>query len=129
MTATAARASTGTNSDLVFRRVDFSGPYRGFGLALVSTLALWVGWGQGLAMEAAALSLAAALGLVQGPKAMALGLLAAFAVFRLFDILKPWPIRAFDRSVHGGVGIMIDDVLAGVFSAAVLCGGILLLQR
>ncbi|SNS16064.1 Predicted arabinose efflux permease, MFS family [[Luteovulum] sphaeroides subsp. megalophilum] len=38
----------------------------GFGLAIVSTLALWAGWGQGLAMEAAALSLAAALGLVQG---------------------------------------------------------------
>ncbi|MDM4772171.1 phosphatidylglycerophosphatase A [Solimonas sp. SE-A11] len=77
----------------------------------------------------ACLPLLPALGLVQGPRDMALGLLAAFAVFRLFDILKPWPIRAFDRSVHGGVGIMIDDVLAGVFSAAVLYGGILLLQR
>lgn len=76
------------------------------------------------------LPLLPALGLIPpGPLPMALGLLAAFAVFRVFDILKPWPIRAFDRSVHGGFGIMLDDVLAGVFSAAVLYGGILLLQR
>ncbi len=37
-------------------------------------------------------------------------------MFRLFDILKPWPIRWIDRQVHGGVGIMLDDVLAGVFA-------------
>ena len=43
-----------------------------------------------------------------------------FALFRLFDILKPWPIRHFDRTVHGGFGIMLDDVLAGVLAAACL---------
>ena len=43
-------------------------------------------------------------------------LLAGFLVFRFFDILKPWPIRWVDRHVHGGVGIMLDDVLAGVFA-------------
>jgi phosphatidylglycerophosphatase A len=43
-------------------------------------------------------------------------LLAGFLMFRFFDILKPWPIRWIDRHVHGGVGIMLDDVLAGVFA-------------
>ena len=43
-----------------------------------------------------------------------------FVCFRLFDILKPWPIRAFDRSVHGGFGIMLDDLLAGFAAAASL---------
>ncbi|RFA27018.1 phosphatidylglycerophosphatase A [Alkalilimnicola ehrlichii] len=43
-----------------------------------------------------------------------------FCLFRLFDILKPWPIRLLDRYVGGGFGIMIDDVLAGIFALAVL---------
>ncbi len=45
-----------------------------------------------------------------------------FICFRLFDILKPWPISVLDRSVHGGLGIMIDDALAGVLAAACLVG-------
>ena len=45
---------------------------------------------------------------------------AGFVLFRLFDIAKPWPIRLLDRKVGGGFGIMIDDLLAGVFAAAVL---------
>jgi phosphatidylglycerophosphatase A len=45
-----------------------------------------------------------------------LWLLAGFVLFRVFDIIKPWPIRWFDRHVHGGFGIMIDDVLAGVMA-------------
>jgi len=43
-------------------------------------------------------------------------LLAAFLLFRLFDIWKPFPIRWLDRQVKGGFGIMIDDVLAGFFA-------------
>jgi len=43
-----------------------------------------------------------------------------FVLFRIFDILKPWPIKLLDKHVHGGFGIMIDDVLAGVFAWAVL---------
>lgn len=39
-----------------------------------------------------------------------------FGLFRFFDIVKPWPIRWLDAKVHGGFGIMIDDVLAGVFA-------------
>jgi len=48
------------------------------------------------------------------------GIVIAFALFRLFDIAKPWPIRAIDRRVHGGFGIMIDDAVAGLAAAAVL---------
>ena len=66
----------------------------------------------------------AAAPLVLWPPATALSgallLGAAFALFRLFDIWKPWPIRILDRRVHGGFGIMIDDLLAGVFAAVVL---------
>jgi phosphatidylglycerophosphatase A len=47
-------------------------------------------------------------------------IIAGFALFRLFDIAKPWPIRLLDRKVGGGLGIMIDDLLAAVFAAAVL---------
>ena len=46
--------------------------------------------------------------------------LAAFAVFRLFDALKPWPIKWFDRRVHGGFGIMLDDIIAALMTLAVL---------
>jgi phosphatidylglycerophosphatase A len=42
--------------------------------------------------------------------------LLGFFLFRLFDIWKPWPIKFIDRSVHGGLGIMLDDILAGLFS-------------
>ena len=43
-----------------------------------------------------------------------------FVLFRFFDIVKPWPIRWVDRKVQGGLGIMLDDVLAGIFAALVL---------
>ena len=42
-----------------------------------------------------------------------------FVLFRIFDILKPWPISWLDKRVAGGFGIMVDDLLAGVF--ALLC--------
>ena len=44
--------------------------------------------------------------------------LIGFLFFRFFDILKPWPIKWLDEKVHGGFGIMIDDVLAGIFALA-----------
>ena len=47
-------------------------------------------------------------------------LLGAFLLFRFFDILKPWPIRQLDRKVSGGFGIMIDDVVAALFTVIVL---------
>jgi len=43
----------------------------------------------------------------------------AFLLFRLFDIWKPFPIRALERRVKGGLGVMIDDVLAAVYAAIV----------
>ncbi len=46
--------------------------------------------------------------------------LLGFGLFRLFDIVKPWPIRWLDRRVKSGFGIMIDDVLAGAFSGLIL---------
>jgi phosphatidylglycerophosphatase A len=42
----------------------------------------------------------------------------AFILFRFFDIAKPWPIRDMDHRLHGGIGIMLDDLMAAVYSAA-----------
>ncbi len=39
-----------------------------------------------------------------------------FIIFRLFDILKPWPIKMVEDKYHGGSGIMLDDAVAGIFS-------------
>jgi phosphatidylglycerophosphatase A len=47
-------------------------------------------------------------------------MVAGFALFRLFDIWKPWPVRWADRRVHGGLGVMLDDVLAGLYALVVL---------
>ena len=46
-------------------------------------------------------------------------LAAAFFTFRVFDVIKPWPARRLE-SWHGGLGIMADDVVAGVYGAALL---------
>ncbi|HJF27085.1 phosphatidylglycerophosphatase A [Acinetobacter sp. RF15A] len=46
-----------------------------------------------------------------------LWLLVGFALFRLFDVWKPWPIRVIDRQVGGGFGIMLDDIIAGLWAA------------
>jgi phosphatidylglycerophosphatase A len=46
-----------------------------------------------------------------------LGWLVAFLLFRFFDVLKPWPISWIDARVTGGWGIMLDDVVAGLFAA------------
>lgn len=43
-----------------------------------------------------------------------------FVLFRILDILKPWPISWLDRRVGGGLGIMLDDMLAGLIAAALL---------
>lgn len=49
-----------------------------------------------------------------------LWVVAGFVLFRIFDVAKPWPIQWFDRRVSGGLGIMLDDLVAGMFAAAVL---------
>lgn len=43
-----------------------------------------------------------------------------FLLFRVFDILKPWPIGYLDRELEGGIGIMLDDVAAGLFALITL---------
>ena len=52
-----------------------------------------------------------------------LWVLVGFLVFRLFDILKPWPISWLDRRIHGGLGIMLDDIVAGLFAGLLLWAG------
>ncbi len=51
-----------------------------------------------------------------------------FFLFRLFDVWKPWPVRALDHRVQGGLGIMLDDVGAGIYAALALQGVLILLQ-
>ncbi|HEX6549667.1 MAG TPA: phosphatidylglycerophosphatase A [Gammaproteobacteria bacterium] len=56
-------------------------------------------------------------------------IVAGFALFRLFDIWKPWPIRLLDRHVKGGLGIMLDDAVAGLFTAILLGLAVHILNR
>ena len=49
-----------------------------------------------------------------------LWIVLGFILFRIFDILKPWPIKWADEHVDGGLGIMLDDMIAGLASFAVL---------
>jgi len=44
----------------------------------------------------------------------------AFVAFRLFDILKPWPARLIDRRLGGGLGVMLDDIVAGLYALALM---------
>jgi phosphatidylglycerophosphatase A len=48
---------------------------------------------------------------------------AAFLAFRLFDISKPFPIGWLDRNVKGGLGIMLDDVMAAIYALALILLG------
>ena len=52
-----------------------------------------------------------------------MGVIAAFVLFRLFDIFKPYPIRKLER-LHGGFGVMTDDALAGLYATALVWLGI-----
>jgi phosphatidylglycerophosphatase A len=47
-------------------------------------------------------------------------IVAGFALFRFFDIAKPWPVYRIDQSYEGGLGIMLDDLAAGLMAAVVL---------
>ena len=51
-----------------------------------------------------------------------------FGLFRLFDVWKPWPIGWLDRHLKGGLGVMADDVVAGMFAAIVLTLGLVALR-
>ena len=43
-------------------------------------------------------------------------MLAGFVLFRVFDIAKPWPVSLADRKIHGGLGIMLDDIFAAIYA-------------
>ncbi len=47
-------------------------------------------------------------------------LVVGFVLFRIFDIAKPWPVSWADRKVHGGLGIMLDDILAGGYALLIM---------
>lgn len=51
------------------------------------------------------------------PQLSVMWITIAFIAFRVFDMAKPWPIRWFDKRVPGGFGIMVDDVIAAIFSS------------
>jgi len=51
-------------------------------------------------------------------------LVTGFVLFRLFDITKPGPVRWAERGLPGGLGVMADDVVAGVLAAALLAAGL-----
>jgi phosphatidylglycerophosphatase A len=59
------------------------------------------------------------LALVVAPRAIA-AYLVAFVLFRVFDIAKPWPAHWLDQQVRGGLGVMADDVVAGLYAAIAL---------
>lgn len=54
--------------------------------------------------------------------------LAGFCLFRFFDILKPFPANWIDSHLHGGLGIMLDDVVAGLYALIVLQLGLWLFR-
>lgn len=55
--------------------------------------------------------------------------LAGFVLFRVFDIAKPWPVRVADRRVGGGIGIMLDDLLAAGYAWLLLQSAVWLSSR
>jgi phosphatidylglycerophosphatase A len=54
--------------------------------------------------------------------------IAGFALFRVFDILKPFPIRWVEKKIPGGLGIVLDDIIAGILANALLRVGVLLVK-
>jgi len=60
--------------------------------------------------------------LISSPKS-AVAWILAFALFRVFDIVKPWPIRDLDHRLRGGAGIMLDDLVAALYAASLLALG------
>ena len=59
------------------------------------------------------------IGLIGAPVTIQ-ALVTAFFLFRLFDIIKPFPANWCDKHLHGGTGIVLDDVVAGIYTLAVM---------
>lgn len=95
--------------------------------ALVAAAAIWAAdvadrsWGTRdaphIVIDEVAGYLVAAVAIDRGS---AVSLFAAFALFRFFDIAKPPPIRQVERRVGGGAGVVLDDLVAGIYAAVVL---------
>ena len=49
-------------------------------------------------------------------------IIISFIIFRIFDIIKPWPASYADKKIDGGLGVMLDDVFAGLYTAIVIIG-------
>ena len=49
-----------------------------------------------------------------------LNVVVGFCLFRLFDIVKPWPASVIDTRLRGGLGVMLDDVVAGIYAAILM---------
>lgn len=61
------------------------------------------------------------IGLIGAPLTLP-SLITAFVLFRIFDIWKPFPVSWFDNHLHGGTGIVLDDVMAGIYTLACMQG-------
>lgn len=121
------RPAPGTWGSLVVLPAVLLGPVACVVLAAVVALVGWVavravlaeggeqdpGW---IVVDEAAGML---LALAALPDAGWIGVVAAFALFRAFDIVKPWPVSWAD-GLHGATGVMLDDVIAGAMAGAVL---------
>lgn len=79
------------------------------------TYGVWHG-----ALFAVAANMAAARALLDNVAHQPLYLALGFVLFRVFDILKPWPISWADRRIKGGFGVMFDDILAAIPAGALL---------
>lgn len=55
-----------------------------------------------------------------GVQVSVLSVVSGFLIFRVFDIIKPFPVRFFEKNFHGGAGVVLDDVAAGLLSTIVL---------
>jgi phosphatidylglycerophosphatase A len=56
-------------------------------------------------------------------------IIIGFILFRLFDVWKPWPVSWADRTIKGGLGVMLDDVLAGLYAATIVAATAAIVQR
>jgi len=103
----------------------FAGPW---GLAVASVLVFFIGWlasnrymeisGSGHDPGEIVIDEVAGVWIALLPAGLnPIGFLVGFILFRVFDILKPWPIGWLDEKVGGGLGVMLDDVAAGIVAA------------
>jgi phosphatidylglycerophosphatase A len=79
------------------------------------TYVVWFGWLYAIAGNAQA-----AQHLLMDMSASPVYLVLGFLLFRLFDIVKPWPISWADRRIKGGFGVMFDDILAAIPAGTLL---------